>query len=418
MGSVQATTECIIPPFPGRQTASEGIGCERIDTAKSTLNLTEDQIGTAWFLTLYLYSRLALIAFQSTDAKGCTTIRASEIDEEQTLESVTEALKIARSPNGASSNIAITFHAPSDGAQESHSCLERDIDVSLCNISTSPWTLHFRHSFMEPGEAQNLAATFSHILHHQARRQGPGRQPTIHDITSQALSPQDAAQVLTWNSSPLQTASSLLHEAFSRVAAQQPQAVAIDAWDGTMTYGELDAASSALAARLRRHHGVGPGGWVLFCFAKSRRAIIAMLGVLKAGAAFAPVDGKVPVRRVKQVMELTGARWAVVGDEEAAETVRRAGVVAGDIVVVGDNDNDKDEQHLPSTEEMGAAAQSGAKESLGPQSPAIALFTSGSTGVPKGILTPHAALCTAAWAYGKGAGVSQPDPKERFLQFA
>ena len=114
-------------------------------------------------------------------------------------------------------------------------------------------------------------------------------------------------QIVQWNTKNLKTETTLVHQMFQDIAKNQPHSQAIDAWDGQMTYQQLDQVSTKLAIRLQ-NAGVEAGSWVLLCFHKSRWAIISMLAVLKAGAAFVPVDPRFPAHRIKQILETTEAK--------------------------------------------------------------------------------------------------------------
>jgi non-ribosomal peptide synthetase component F len=72
------------------------------------------------------------------------------------------------------------------------------------------------------------------------------------------------------------------------------------AWDGDLTYGELDALSSALAEHLAER-GVGPEVFVPLCFEKSRWTIVAMVGVMKAGGMFVLLDPSHPAARLRGI---------------------------------------------------------------------------------------------------------------------
>ncbi|KAK8148804.1 hypothetical protein G3M48_009105 [Beauveria asiatica] len=95
----------------------------------------------------------------------------------------------------------------------------------------------------------------------------------------------DWANVWKWNAQVPEAAERCVHELIaSTTTKQQPAADAIHAWDGTMTYGELDVWSSKLAGYLASQ-GVGMGSVVPLCFEKSVWTPVAMLAVIKAGAA-------------------------------------------------------------------------------------------------------------------------------------
>ncbi|KAJ5642798.1 hypothetical protein N7490_006798 [Penicillium lividum] len=98
----------------------------------------------------------------------------------------------------------------------------------------------------------------------------------------------------------LSKADMLKLEEWNRVVPDRPDAPAVCAWDGDLTYGELDALSSVLAAHLAER-GVGPEIFVPLCFEKSRWTTVAMLGVMKAGGAFVLLDLSHPPARLRGI---------------------------------------------------------------------------------------------------------------------
>ncbi|KAF7449952.1 EntF, Non-ribosomal peptide synthetase modules protein [Pyrenophora tritici-repentis] len=103
----------------------------------------------------------------------------------------------------------------------------------------------------------------------------------------------------------------------------RPTAPAICAWDGEMTYGELDALSSRIAGHLVEL-GVKPEVIVPLCFEKSMWTVVAMLAVLKAGGAFAPLDPEHPASRHEEIFRQTKAR-VVLASERHTSLCKRDG---------------------------------------------------------------------------------------------
>jgi amino acid adenylation domain-containing protein/non-ribosomal peptide synthase protein (TIGR01720 family) len=118
------------------------------------------------------------------------------------------------------------------------------------------------------------------------------------------LSPEDRAMVKEWNQTPGPLVERLVHDMIcDEMVRQGSDAMAVVGWDATLSNGELDALSTALAGELLSK-GVGADGsrFVPFCFEKSTFAIVAMLAVLKAGAAFVPLDPAHPVARLQEIV--------------------------------------------------------------------------------------------------------------------
>ncbi|WP_459963872.1 non-ribosomal peptide synthetase, partial [Mycobacterium avium] len=157
---------------------------------------------------------------------------------------------------------------------------------------------------------------------------------------------------------------------FAARAAQTPDAVAIS-WDGlSMTYRELDQAANRLA-HLLADHGAGPGQSVALLFSRSAHAIVAILAVLKTGAAYLPIDAAAPAARVR-FMLADSAAVAAVTTAGLRSRLDGCDVAAIDI-------EDPRIQTRPSTP-LPVPAADGV---------AYVIYTSGTTGVPKGVAVTH-----------------------------
>ncbi|BCJ74463.1 hypothetical protein CS0771_40070 [Catellatospora sp. IY07-71] len=146
-----------------------------------------------------------------------------------------------------------------------------------------------------------------------------------------------------------------------------PDAVAVRQWDTTLTYGALHAAAGALAARLRAD---APQVLVGVCADRRPPLLTALLGVLRAGAGYVPLDPALPPARLREIAAEAGLR-TVVCDELGERLLADSGL---ELVAVPDTAADPGE--CPAT-----------AEDL-----AYVMFTSGSTGRPKGVMIPHEAL--------------------------
>src|SRR2546430_8886441 len=91
-----------------------------------------------------------------------------------------------------------------------------------------------------------------------------------------------------------------IHERFERQAARRPDAVAVSCGDDGLTYGELDRRANRLAHRLRAL-GIAPEERVGVCLERSAELVVALLAVLKAGAAYVPLDPELPPERLAYI---------------------------------------------------------------------------------------------------------------------
>ncbi|MFJ9520018.1 amino acid adenylation domain-containing protein [Kitasatospora sp. NPDC101801] len=163
---------------------------------------------------------------------------------------------------------------------------------------------------------------------------------------------------------------------------------------GSLDYAELDRRSDLLARRLRGR-GVGARRTVAVCHDRSPGMVVALLGVLKSGAAFLPLDPALPRRRLDRLIADAGA--------EPVLTDRDHGWLTEHTMVVDD------ELHLPGPD------QDGPLPAPGPEDPAYLIYTSGSTGEPKGVLIGHRSFATVLTALVAAYGLR---PADRVLQLA
>ncbi|MFG7944647.1 amino acid adenylation domain-containing protein, partial [Streptomyces cacaoi] len=166
---------------------------------------------------------------------------------------------------------------------------------------------------------------------------------------------------------------------FARTAAEHPDAVAVVAGPVRLDYRTLDA-RSARVARLLAGRGIGPGDRVAVALPRGAGLVVALLGVLRSGAAYVPLDPGYPAGRLRGILADAAPRLTL-GCPQAAE----AHTVAeehGTPVLLLEADG------TPAPAGGGAAAEAEPRGPL-PDSPAYVIHTSGSTGVPKGVLVAH-----------------------------
>jgi amino acid adenylation domain-containing protein len=172
-----------------------------------------------------------------------------------------------------------------------------------------------------------------------------------------------------------------IHELFARMAEQQPDAVAAVFEDQQLSYGELHSRSNQLARHLKES-GVRAGDLVGVCLDHSLEELIGLLGVLKAGAGYVPVDPEHPLQRLSFMLADSGAA-TILTQQRFVEALTPC---ATGLVCI-----DRD---WPSIAGQSAAAPD---ISTPPASVAYVIYTSGSTGEPKGVSVTHRSLVNYAW---------------------
>jgi amino acid adenylation domain-containing protein len=182
--------------------------------------------------------------------------------------------------------------------------------------------------------------------------------------------------LVDWNDTSRDVPPAALPTLFEAQAARTPDAVAVISEDAVLTYAELNTRANRLA-RVLAARGAGPDSAVAVVMNRSAELVVALLGVLKAGAAYLPIDPGYPAGRI--AFMLAEARPAVL--LTASDSRPDVPVEAPTSVLLLDH---------PSTEaELAGQDQADPRVPVLPDHPAYVIYTSGSTGRPKGVTVPH-----------------------------
>ena len=182
--------------------------------------------------------------------------------------------------------------------------------------------------------------------------------------------------MVEWNATEAPSPSGRVDELISEQAAIAPERIAVEAGEKSLTYGKLEQRSNQLAHHLQQL-GIGTDHLVGICVARTTDLLVAVLGILKAGAGYVPLDPTYPPDRLAFMLRDSNASM-IVTEMELLSLLPETGAPAVCI--------DRDWSQIASSP-VGPIVSS-----AGPDSVAVVIYTSGSTGRPKGVETPHGAL--------------------------
>ncbi|GGR42137.1 amino acid adenylation domain-containing protein [Streptomyces netropsis] len=246
-----------------------------------------------------------------------------------------------------------------------------------------PLVLHWRRAadgttdgvlaYDEGDVAPEIARGFAAHVAHVADQLTAGQDRTLADID--LMSASDALAIVASGVTPPaagpDTSHRTVHGLFEDTARRQPDAVAVVDGDTTLTYAQLDERADRLARGLRVL-GATPGDLVGVALDRTAELIVTLLGVLKAGCVYVPMDIRYPEERLRYTVGNAGTR-IVIGSADTFPAIEDVRVAApADLIALAARTSDE----LPPLAENAAAA-------------AYVIYTSGSTGRPKGVAVPH-----------------------------
>ncbi|WP_327733443.1 amino acid adenylation domain-containing protein [Streptomyces nojiriensis] len=261
--------------------------------------------------------------------------------------------------------------------------------------------IHYRSDLFDHTSVEGLAARLQRVL--EAVIADPQARVEQIDI----LSGEERRRVLAeWNGTAGSVPEGTLPELFAAQARRTPDAAAVAFQDACLTYDELNARANQLAHELIAR-SIGPEHMIALLLPRSEHMVVALLAVLKAGAAYLPIDPSYPAERIAFMLD-DAAPVCVISSKGVATAVSMP-----DMSVIW----------LDDTSVAGSVIQRSSADPtdatrvgpLLPDHPAYVIYTSGSTGRPKGVVVSHAGIPNLVYSQIARLGVG---PDSRVLQFA
>jgi amino acid adenylation domain-containing protein/non-ribosomal peptide synthase protein (TIGR01720 family) len=262
---------------------------------------------------------------------------------------------------------------------------EYDITINVRHTSTSAcFTLDHRLVCLSNEQALRLVSLLETVVNSLVsddKLDSTAGSPIPSQLsTMDSVGEKDLQDIWKWNERVPESADGLVHDIIADIARRTPDAAAICAWDGDFTYAELDALATKLAHHLVVSMGVETKDVVPLCFEKSKWMPVAVLAVMKAGAASVALDTTLPAERLRSIIRQVDPKiilTSVAKENMAKRLIENVAVPISDVHLAN---LDPNLGPLPEVE---------------PSNKLYIVFTSGSTGVPKGVIITHSNFSSA-----------------------
>ncbi|MFE6829202.1 amino acid adenylation domain-containing protein [Streptomyces sp. NPDC057690] len=263
------------------------------------------------------------------------------------------------------------------------------------NVSSRPEGLvieaEFNSDLFDPDTVDRLLAHYGQVL------ASVTADPDTAVSRATLLTPDERAELLTrWNGPRLALPEVSVPEMFRSRARQAPEAVALVVGDEQLDYAELERRANRLA-HLLRQHGAAPGERVALCLDRTPDLVVAVLAVLFTGAAYVPVDPGYPPARMTAILD-DATPVAVVAHAGPAEKLTAADPPCPPLLVL-----DRLTAALAAQPDTAPAVE------IAPTDVAYVLYTSGTTGRPKGVLIEHRSVIAFVRAAQELFGLTEAD---------
>ena len=247
----------------------------------------------------------------------------------------------------------------------------------VCTVKENQ--LHIEFSFdsriLGQEAVRRMAQQFEQVLRNLCSQ----RTNNIRVCNVRMITDLDLNQIWKWNSEPPETVLNCVHDLITEVAHNQPNSTAVSAWNGELTYKQLNLLSSIIGCHLIEM-GVKPNMIVLLCFEKSMWMPIAFLSVLKVGGAGLLLDPTLPQSRLETILQQVQPRIilsSVANRDLSSKLVAKTLTLSADMDLIRNYEDVETacfERRLPYVK---------------PSDLLYVIFTTGSTGIPKGCMIQH-----------------------------
>jgi amino acid adenylation domain-containing protein len=253
--------------------------------------------------------------------------------------------------------------------------IEARVEAQSTQIQTT-----FDPAVVDTTGVSRLLHQLEHVLHQLVNIEL--RDTLLRTVT--VASVDDLNTIWSWNAMLPSPVSGCVHNIIIERANHSPKSVAIDAWDGSMTYDRLDFLSSKLASQLV-YRGLGSGSIVPLCFEKSMWMPVAALAVMRAGAASVLIEMSYPEQRIRAIVDQIFAdstRKVILSSAHLHTFCERFG--SNHVLAVSEELLDQ-----------GVISIAYELPLVHPSDVLYIVFTSGTSGNPKGVIITHQNFCSA-----------------------